>query len=204
MPILIENFVKDCISGIWEIKETEAELLQLISLSENDQKKLFSTRADKRRIEIIATRVLMKKIGIEEDIFYIGDTPFCKNGYISISHSKSLVTVIWNKNNKVAIDIEEIKDKLQYLSYKVFSDEEIAFCNNDNKKLTILWNCKEAVYKIFGDKDLIFKTEIYVCPFSLNDSEITTIVKKDKIEKKYYLQFMEIKENTLCWCVDRK
>ena len=126
-----------------------------------------------------------------------------KNGYISISHSKSLVTVIWNKNNKVAIDIEEIKDKLQYLADKVFSDEEIAFCNNDNKKLTIPWNCKETVYKIFGDKDLIFKTEILVCPFSLDDSEITTIVKKDKIEKKYLLHFIDIKENTLCWCIDK-
>lgn len=202
MTLLIKNFAENCISGVWKLEESESELLELISLSDNDKNKLSSISSEKRRVEIIATRVLMQSIGLKEEIYYIEKIPFCNNGYICISHSKSLVTVIWHPNYKTAIDVEEIKDKILNVSDKVFSDSEIYFCRNDKKKLTILWNCKEAIYKIFGDKDLIFKTEITVCPFSFENNKILAIVKKNNIEKKYILNFIEIHKNTLCWCID--
>ena len=45
------------------------------------------------------------------------------------------VKTLQEKDTEIEKTAEEIKDKLQYLADKVFSNEEIAFCNNDNKKL---------------------------------------------------------------------
>jgi hypothetical protein len=48
------------------------------------------------------------------------------------------------------------------------SDNELAFAQSDLNRLTLLWAGKEALYKLYGQKQLIFKTDMLIPDFEIN------------------------------------
>ncbi|MDR2835826.1 MAG: hypothetical protein LBV69_06480 [Bacteroidales bacterium] len=199
MPIILENFAKNnSISGIWKTSESEEDLLELITLSDYDKNLLKQISLQKRRLEIIATRVLMKNIGINRQIIYKNHIPTCNNGFISISHSNNLVAVIWHPTKKTTIDIELISEKITRVSQKVFSNQELLFADNNQEILTILWNCKECVYKIFQQENIEFKKQIKVFPFEKN-KKINCSIVHNNIQKIYTFNYLIIDKFSMVW-----
>ena len=200
MSIILRNFATDCISGVWKLEENETDLLRLVNLSDIDLQWLATISNAKRRREIIAVRVLLQNLGLNFQINYKNGKPYCNNGFISISHSKSMVAVIYHTKHEVTVDIEEINDKLLRIGERVFSENEIAFANKDLEKLTILWNCKECAYKIFGNDHTDFKHNIKILPFN-NDEKIICEIENNNGKQILKLNCLKIENNMLVWNV---
>lgn len=164
--ILVENFCKKpSVSGIKNISSDIDSLYSFCDLTDVDNMIISNSSSLHRRLEILNVRALIKELGLKLKITYKNRKPICDNGYISISHSDTLAAVIWNPDTEFAVDIEEISPRMTRIAYRAFSEKELAFADNDITKLTLLWNCKECVYKIAGNKAVEFREQINVLPF---------------------------------------
>ena len=168
MGVIRNTTVQNCTIAIWEITETQEELLQLSNtISAAD----FNTK--KRKKEWIASRLLLNEINPNYSISYneFGAPELNNGSYISISHSKGLVAIIISQQ-QVGIDIEEISEKALRVSSKFVSKNNLKALTTE--KATLIWSCKEAIYKWHQKGNLDFITDIKLHPFkSLEKGEIT-------------------------------
>ncbi len=144
------------------MEESEEQLRAMCDLCDEDLCRIDNCKAPKRRIELLSVRALLKAVGINQTIHYNDSKPYLDNGYISISHSADIAAIIYNPDYPVGIDIEKISSRIQRIATRAFSDEEIAVANGDLEKLTILWNCKECVFKLADDEGIDFREMISI------------------------------------------
>ena len=167
MGVISNTTTQNCIIAIWEITETLEELLQLSNtISTAD----FNT--EKRKKEWLASRLLLNKINPSHSISYNAfGAPGLSNGSnISISHSKGLVAIIISQQ-KVGLDIQEISEKALRVSSKFISSNNIKDLTAE--KATLIWGCKEAVFKWHQKGKVDFITDIKLHPFkSMEKGEI--------------------------------
>ena len=144
------------------MEETEEQLRAMCDLTDEDNNLIERCAAQKRRIELLAVRALLKAVGINQTIHYNDRKPYLDEGYISISHSANMAAIIYNPNYPVGIDIETIAPRIRHIAERVFSDTELAAAADDIEKLNILWNCKECVFKLANDEGIDFSEMIGV------------------------------------------
>ena len=190
------------------MEESEEQLRAMCDLTDEDNCRIERCAAPKRRIELLSVRALLKAVGINQTIHYDGTKPYLDNGYISISHSADIAAIIYNPDHPVGIDIEKISSRIQRIAKRAFSDEEIAVANGDLVILTVLWNCKECVFKLASDEGIDFREMIDVDmppDFSVQDNFnegkniIHCTLKKSGILKQFSLSAMKIEGNTVVW-----
>ena len=168
MGVIRNTTVQNCIIAIWEITETLEELLQLshvISIAD------FNT--EKRKKEWIASRLLLNEINPKYSISYneFGAPELNNGSYISISHSKGLVAIIISEQ-QVGLDVEEISGKALRVSSKFVSTNNLKALTAE--KATLIWCCKEAVFKWHQKGEVDFSADIKLHPFeSMEKGEIT-------------------------------
>lgn len=161
--------------------------LRAFALQENIQ--------TKRDIEKAGTRHLLKNL-LKNQAFFLAYTaenkPFLegRTEHISISHSHDKLAIIINTKENTGIDIELIRDKVRNIQQKFLSEQELLFANNEPEKLITLWAAKEAMYKVYGLKEVEFIKHLIVEPFSGN--EIEGRIELDTFRKKYKLKAEEI------------
>jgi Phosphopantetheinyl transferase len=96
--------------SLWEITETEEELLSIISIPNDELEELDTIKSGARRREKLAVRALLNTI-FEEKV-YLGHhengSPFIQNNpiHISISHTTDFVAIITHPTEDVGIDVE--------------------------------------------------------------------------------------------------
>ena len=171
---------QNTIIGVWEITESLKELQSLLPYE--NVKNLTS---EKRKLEWFATRALLKNLNKSVRISYNNfGVPLLSNGkYISITHSKGLVAVIVS-NKKVGIDIEKISDKAIRLSPKFISKDNLK--NLTDKKATLMWSIKEAVYKWYQKGEIDFIKDIKIDSFKLKKKgTILTFFKQERLNLNY-------------------
>ena len=159
MGIIRNTTVQNCIIAIWEITETLEELLQLSHVISTAD---FNT--EKRKKEWLASRLLLNEINPNYSISYntFGAPELNNESYISISHSKGLVAVIIGQQ-QVGIDIEEISEKALRVSSKFVSINNLKALTSE--KATLIWCCKEAVFKWHQKGEVDFIDDIILHPF---------------------------------------
>lgn len=81
---------------------------------------------------------------------------------VSITHSFEYAAVMISKSLKVGIDIERIDARISRVKQKFCSDTELVMANNDIEKLTLIWSAKEALYKLYSKKQVIFKENLHI------------------------------------------
>jgi phosphopantetheinyl transferase len=97
---------------------------------------------------------------------------------ISISHSKGLVAIILGAK-KVGLDIEHISEKPLRLSPKFITDN--SHQDLTKEKATLIWCCKEAVFKWHQKGSVDFKKDILISPFIMKEKgKIETHFNKTK------------------------
>ena len=176
MGILSITEANNCKIALWEITETLKELLQLshtISIPD------FNT--EKRKKEWLASRLLLNKISPNTALSYNEfGAPELNNGrYISISHSKGFVAIIISKQ-QVGLDIEEISDKALRVSSKFISTNNLKALTAE--KATLIWCCKEAVFKWHQKGNVDFINDIIIQPFLVEEKgEINAEFKHDPL-----------------------
>ncbi len=137
----------------------------LDKLTDSEIERYMSFKAEKRRQEFVATRILRHKLFGYEHIHYDNQgAPFIEQeGFISISHSKDLIGIAINKAYKLGLDLESYRENIHHVSHKFLSDRELKNLDCKNAEtLCKIWSAKEAMYKLAGRKKIHFKSELVV------------------------------------------
>ena len=107
--------------------------------------------------------VLLEHQGIKKDQFgkpHLLGTDW----HISIAHCYPLAVAAINHQSAIGIDIEKPRTQLNRISKKFLSNMELQHAGSDLQLLCRYWTAKEALYKIYGRKKLIFKEHIAIEP----------------------------------------
>jgi len=155
--------------GLWDLIESETQLTKdFVSLAPDGEiSRVENFTNSKRKAEWMATRLLLYQlINQSVEIKYDANgKPFLKDFLwdISISHTKGLVAIILAKKN-AGIDVEALNDRVLKIEDKFLCDEEKSGMPSENrlKSVMLTWSAKETLYKIFGEKGLDFKKQIFV------------------------------------------
>ncbi|MBA3898795.1 MAG: 4'-phosphopantetheinyl transferase superfamily protein [Bacteroidetes bacterium] len=187
----------DCTSGIWEIAETEEDLLHKAFLSNKEKAFIAGIKAENRRKEWLASRVLLNELLEKPCQIFYNETgkPYITNRpevYISISHTSGFAAVSINTREETGIDIQSKEHKISRIRHKFLCDDELSGISNieEDEKLIIYWCAKEALYKLYGKKEVIFKEHLYIEPFELrNEGTMVGAIKKSDVMKNYLLYY---------------
>ena len=174
MGIIKKYTENNCQIAIWDLNESLTELLKLGARFDSSN---FKT--EKRKKDFLVSRLLLNDLDLNQKITYnLYGAPEISNGkHISISHSKNLVAIIIS-DKKIGLDIEYISDKPLKLSPKFIADNSQQDLTKD--KATLIWCCKEAVFKWHQRSGIDFIKDIIIPEFSVKEKGIITIQFKKK------------------------
>lgn len=207
--ILNRELENGAIISLWEIVETEEELLLLSSVPSEELEELQLIRNPARRKEKLAVRALLNEIF--EDKLYLGHhdngRPFLQNSVIeiSISHTSRFACILTHPEESVGIDIELLSRNFTAVEKKALSPEEIEDLSDRDRDLhlAIYWSAKEAVYKRMSRSGIDFAKQIFIKKFNPKDSgEITAIfTDKDGDEQEFDLEYEVFQDHIMAWIV---
>ncbi len=194
---------------VWEITETEQELMDMCSIPNNELEELSMMRSEARRKEKLAVRALLGEIF--DDKVYLGHhdngRPFLHNSAqeISISHSDRFVAIITHRDEALGIDIESLERNFDAVERKALSEEEKEELGDHNrqKQLAIIWSAKEAIFKRMSLLDVDYAEQIEVEKFNPRDEgEISAVfTHKDGTEMEFELGYMIFEKHVMVWVV---
>lgn len=180
MPLIDTVIEEDHQILVWKMSESLEELLKI---SNNINVTKFNSI--RRKKEYLTSRILLAKILPNIKISYnkYGAPEIQNNNFISISHSKEILAIIIS-TRQVGLDIEKISKKLVKLSSKFTCEKKhMPF---SKEKATLIWCCKEAIYKWHQKGKINYITDIKVEKFIEKDKgSLVVSFKKKKITLKY-------------------
>ena len=164
------------IIGLWMLEEKEIlPKGQIVSSAQAASRGYVKNHSEACR-KLLKVMTGWDKVELDKD--QVGK-PFLKNckAFISFSHSGNYAAAIFNNQESVGIDIQEIKDKILGIADKFISAREWDYITLENqiKMLHVIWGAKEAMFKKYGKGEVLFKEHIYVHPFELQEKDTITV-----------------------------
>lgn len=189
---------------VWKVTEEENDLERDLILTPGSVHRLKEMKSELHRRAYLSVRHLFSQAGYQdEDVYYDSSgKPHLRDGaHISITHSFNYTGIIISTKEEVGIDIEKKRPKILRIAHKftTFPIPELPEeQENTISRLTILWGCKESIYKIFATPGLSFLKNIYVEEFSLDTKKpINALTRYANKETTFKLQFIEF-EGFIC------
>lgn len=136
---------------------------ELDYLTPDEQERMTSFISESRKMEFVATRRLRHQLfGFEHIHYDPHGAPYIKDeGFISISHTKDYVAIAMNKDYQVGLDLEAHRPNITRLCHKFLNDyENSIFDSQDYIEITKVWSAKEALYKLAGRKQILFREHL--------------------------------------------
>ena len=165
MPIFFQQQINDTTRlGIWKIEETE-------EFFKNNVPQHRDVTHRHKRLQHLSGRFLLRYLypDFPYELIQIADTrkPYLPNEqyHFSISHCGDYAAAIVSKNKRVGVDIEIPVEKILRIKNKFLNEKEKIswqdeFVQNDERFTTLLWSCKEAVFKWYGNGGVDFSEHI--------------------------------------------
>ena len=190
---------------VWKIKETVDFLKSKLDLTDFSRKILHKKKSEIHKKQFLAVRNILKLLLIQDsDLSYGADgNPLIKSGYISISHSKEFVAVLVS-DQKVGVDIENNSDKCFRIMQKFVGTENEFPVKMDRKIAQILWNMKECLYKMMDFKEIDFKENLIVIPFSLKEKQTKIWFVKNEFIQDYFANYFINENYSLAYIIDKQ
>ena len=190
---------------VWEIKETIDFLKSELNLSDFSKNTLRKKKSEIHQKQFLAVRKILELLSIHDsDISYdLDGKPFIKSIYISISHSKEFVAVIIS-DEKVGLDIESNSDKCFRIMQKFLGTENEFPMKIDWKTAQVIWNMKESLLKMMDFKEIDFKENFIVIPFSLNDNQTKIWFVKNELSRVYNVNYFINKNYSLAYIINKQ
>ncbi|MEL5893053.1 4'-phosphopantetheinyl transferase superfamily protein [Bacteroides sp. GD17] len=199
MPLFLQHTDSSCQWGVWKTDETLDELLAMLPGKDVYLQGMQRFKAEYRRLEWLAVRVLLYTLlGEEKEIaYYPTGKPYLADASasISISHTKGYVAVVLGMPDKeVGIDIEQYGERVRRVAHKFMREDEEAslFRGTEIWSLLLHWSAKETMFKCMNASDVDFREHMRVLPFPVNESGIFSAEEYRTAEKRrftihYYL-----------------
>lgn len=207
MAIIINKTIDNFIIAVWNITETLVELEKLTIGINYDKIRYGKFLSDKRKKQWLATRILVSKILQNEAIRINYD----KNGKpiisdnscnITISHSKDMVAVAFDKNKKIGIDIQFITERIHNIGEKFLVNDELKLTGDNTICKIIYWCAKETIFKMQDNLSVEFK-HIFVEPFDIEDEGyFYANIQKYFYRFRYKINYQKISNYILTWAVE--
>jgi phosphopantetheinyl transferase len=172
MPIFFQQDIDgDTKLGIWKIEEEEAFFLRSVVPQR-------AVRHPHKKLQHLAGRYLLKHLypDFPVALIRVADTrkPYLEDEafHFSISHCGEFAAAIVSRNERVGVDIELFSPKVDRIKHKFLHPSEMDMVPALRKGhpdqlafLTLLWSCKEAVYKWWSYGQVDFSEQIRLEPF---------------------------------------
>ena len=171
MPLYRTYRKGELVVGVWKVEETIGQLRSVFkdfSLYESDLQKF---KAEKRQLEWLAVRVLLKELlGEEKVIDYLpSGKPFLKDrsACVSFSHTCGYVAVAVHPTKEVGIDIEQYGNRVGRLASRFVREDEMQSVRAGNEIYALLlhWSAKETMFKLMNQSDVDFLDHLHILPF---------------------------------------
>ena len=193
---------------IWNVEESLTALIESLKPYDLDLEYLSEISNEIKRMEFATGRLAIKRLVEEAGMQYKGvykdqwgkqflvDSDY----HISLSHCYPYVAAILNKTNSTGIDIQILRDKLIKLAPKFLNKTELDFADNHLEKIGILWAAKEALYKVYGRKRLIFSQNLEIASFKLHHTgRLQGFINNDHAQLSMPLTYLLEKDYVLCF-----
>ncbi len=211
MPFIKKIEVENGILGIWEIAESASSLLIDFQFSEDEKAEYDKFIIEKRRVEYLATRLLIQKLLTDksEITHEKSGRPIIinSNQNISISHSAELV-VIFISNDSVGIDVENVTRNIDKVTHRFLHHKEMDWAEkSENHQIAkiLLWCAKEAIFKCSKQAGVQFDTQIFIPPFEIEKTDcfIGKLI-CEKGSENFNLRYFYFRNNIIVYCVEVK
>lgn len=201
MPIFqVINISEEINVAIWKITETEEELLNILINKGFDRTTIYQTKNTQRLKQWLATRILLSDFFDNAIINYddLGK-PHLNNGWnISISHSNEFVAINLNKNSHCGIDIEKISPKVERIKHKFLNPSDLQNVTS-LEHLTLYWGAKEALYKYYGKKEVLFIEHLFISNFSKDNDSFQGKIELSNFQKELSMNWGKIEDYILVY-----
>ena len=198
----------EAVIGVWQITETEQELIDLSSTPSDEMEEISFIRSESLRKQRLAVRALLNTL-FDEKVYlshHDNGKPYLENNpvNISISHTEKYVAVILHEEENVGIDIESLDRDFSAVEKKALSEDEIDDLEDEkrNEQLAIYWCAKEAVFKLLSRYNVDFAEQIEIerfRPRGEGELEATFTSKND--EEEFDLEYITFDRHVLVWVV---
>lgn len=205
MPLVYQQNINDTAKiGVWHITESESFFSEHYSPR-------FEIKNHQKRIQHLAGRFLLQQLddAISLDAILISEKgmPHLKNNdsFFSISHCDDFVAVIINSNQRVGIDIESVKSKIETIASKFITEDEMKILGNTGLDIklqcTVGWTIKESMYKWYGLGNVDFKRNLKIISFEKYEDYFLfhTLFLKDGVEQSLKIKSMLIQNKVMSW-----
>ncbi len=173
MALLFKRQINEnTLLGVWKLNESVDFFFENLNLSENEYNYISDFKNENRKKQWLAARLITKKllpVGFAPELYYDdnGKPHFVHHNFqVSLSHSSDLVASIISKKHLLGIDIEKLQTRILKLGKRFLNKEEYSqlIPGKEIENLYIYWGAKEALYKLYGKKELIFNENIILDP----------------------------------------
>ena len=196
---------------VWQVTETEEELVQLCSIPSDEMEEIQMYKSEAQRRQKLAVRCLLD-VAFDEKVYlnhHDNGKPFIENEAINISitHTDKYVAIILHSEDDLGIDIESMDRDFSAVEKKALNEDEIDDLEEDkeekNEQLAIYWCAKEAIFKRMGINKVDFAEQIDVEKFNVRrEGELeATFIHKDGYEEEFELEYMTFDRHVLVWLV---
>ena len=178
MPLYRTYKQKDLTVGVWKVDETIEQLRSMFHQFSIYEEGFERFKAEKRKLEWLAVRVLLKELlGEEKKIVYLpSGKPCLEDGSacISFSHTPGYVAVAIHPSAEVGVDIEQYGTRVQRLASRfVREDEQVSVASGDEIYALLLhWSAKETMFKLMEEEAVDFLDHLCIFPFTLQESGV--------------------------------
>ena len=202
MPIFFQDRINETTRlGIWKIEETE-------HFFKGNVPQHRDVTHPHKRLQHLAGRFLLQFLfpDFPYHLIQVADTrrPYLPNEeyHFSISHCGDYAAAIVSKTNRVGIDIETPTQRIIRIKDKFLNQQEkTEWRANEHEpdiiSLTLLWSCKEAVFKWYGNGGVDFSDHIQLFKSSTEYDVIECLFVKD--ESKLSIHYRLFDHLTLAW-----
>ncbi|MGE0562598.1 MAG: 4'-phosphopantetheinyl transferase superfamily protein [Flavobacteriales bacterium] len=202
MPLLNKKNITNTLSvGVWKISETKEELLECYKKIGGDIISVVETKSETRIKQWLSVRLLLNEFYSNVSITYdkFGKPMLSNESELSISHAGNYAVIALNTVKKCGIDIEQISAKVERIKHKFLSSEELKKVSSV-EELTLFWCAKEALYKLYGEKELIFNEQLLV-DYKIKPNTLLGRIKINEREEKHELLAEKIEDYFLVYTI---
>ena len=205
---LKKELENEAVIGVWQITETEDELVELSSTPSDEMEEISFIRSESLRKQRLAVRALLNTL-FDEKVYlshHDNGKPYLENNpvNISISHTEKYVAVILHEEENVGIDIESLDRDFSAVEKKALSEDEIDDLEDEkrNEQLAIYWCAKEAVYKLLSRYNVDFAEQIEIERFRpRGEGELEATFTSKNEEEEFDLEYITFDRHVLVWVV---
>lgn len=196
MPIVIEKqYSNESTLAVWKIEESHDALQAMLPSEILTDAELAGISHTQKQIEFFCSRLTIKHLADKLDIQYLGikkdefGKPYLvgSDWQFSLTHTAEYVAAVMHKCLPLGIDMERPSEKLHKIAHKFLSETERTDADSDLEKLCIYWSAKEALYKLYGKRKVIFVDNLLITPFDKHQQVINGRLKINDIDQSYQI-----------------